>query len=55
MNSASQMRQLLTVEAEVPMQKLIPTLNYDGTPMTAEFVRQAVLKHLQPAKAQAAE
>ena len=54
-NRDAQMRQLLMVEAEVPQDKLIPTLNYDGTPMTADFVRQAVLKHLRPAKAQAAE
>jgi 2-oxoglutarate ferredoxin oxidoreductase subunit alpha len=54
-NRDAQMRQLLMVEAEVPQEKLIATLNYDGTPMTANFVRQAVLKQLQPAKAQAAE
>ncbi|MEZ5817681.1 MAG: 2-oxoacid:acceptor oxidoreductase subunit alpha [Hyphomicrobiaceae bacterium] len=54
-NRDAQMRQLLTVEAEVPQDKLIPTLNYDGTPMTAEFVRGAVLKQLRPAKAAAAE
>jgi len=54
-NRDAQMRQLLMVEAEVPQEKLIATLNYDGTPMTADFVRQAVLKQLQPAKAQAAE
>ena len=54
-NRDAQMRQLLMVEAEVPQEKLIATLNYDGTPMTAEFVRGAVLKKLRPAKAQAAE
>jgi 2-oxoglutarate ferredoxin oxidoreductase subunit alpha len=54
-NRDAQMRQLLMVEAEVPQEKLIATLNYDGTPMTAEFVRQSVLQQLQPAKAQAAE
>jgi hypothetical protein len=43
------------VEAGVPQEKLIPVLNYDGMPLTAEFVRRALLKHLQPAKAQAAE
>jgi hypothetical protein len=49
------MRQLLMVEAAVPQEKLIPALNYDGTPMTAAFVREVVLKLVQPAKAQAAE
>ena len=54
-NRDAQMRQLLVMEAEVPPEKLIATLNYDGTPMTADFVRKAVLKKLRPAKAQAAE
>ncbi|MGD9805674.1 MAG: 2-oxoacid:acceptor oxidoreductase subunit alpha [Hyphomicrobiaceae bacterium] len=54
-NRDAQMRQLLMAEAEVPMEKLIPALNYDGTPMTAEFIRQVVRGHLKPAKAEAAE
>ena len=35
----------------MPGAKLIPALNYDGMPLTAAFVRGAVLKRLQPAKA----
>ncbi|MFM9941707.1 MAG: 2-oxoacid:acceptor oxidoreductase subunit alpha [Hyphomicrobiaceae bacterium] len=54
-NRDAQMRQLLMVEAEVPGQKLIPALDYNGTPMTAEFVRQSVLKQMRPKKQQAAE
>jgi 2-oxoglutarate ferredoxin oxidoreductase subunit alpha len=54
-NRDAQMRQLLMVEAEVPAAKLIPALSYDGMPMTASFVRGAILRHLRPAKAQAAE
>ncbi len=54
-NRDAQMRQLLVMEAEVPPETLIATLNYDGTPLTADFVRKAVLKKLRPAKAQAAE
>ncbi len=54
-NRDAQMRHLLMVEADIPGDKLIATLNYDGTPMTAEFVRGAVLKQLRPAKAAAAE
>ena len=53
-NRDAQMRQLLMVEADVPGTKLIRALNYDGTPMTANFVQQIVLKHLRPAKSQAA-
>ncbi len=54
-NRDGQMRSLLMIEAEVPGEKLISVLNYDGTPMTAQFVRNAVLAHLRPAKKQAAE
>ncbi len=53
-NRDAQMRQLLMVEAEVPGTKLIPALNYDGTPMTAEFVRKTVLNQMQPAQSAAA-
>jgi 2-oxoglutarate ferredoxin oxidoreductase subunit alpha len=53
-NRDAQMRSLLMTEANVPGTKLIATLNYDGMPMTAAFVRGAVLKELHPAK-QAAE
>ena len=54
-NRDAQMRQLLIIEAQVPQEKLIAALSYDGMPTTAAFVRGAILKHLQPAKAQAAE
>jgi 2-oxoglutarate ferredoxin oxidoreductase subunit alpha len=54
-NRDAQMRSLLMVEANIPGEKLIPMLSYDGTPMTAAFVREAILNHLQPAKSQAAE
>ena len=54
-NRDAQMRQLLMVEANVPGDKLIATLSYDGMPTTAAFITGAVLKHLQPASAQAAE
>ena len=54
-NRDGQMRSLLMVEADVPGEKLISVLNYDGTPMTAHFVRSAILNQLRPAKKQAAE
>ena len=47
------MRSLLMTEIDVPGGKLIRTLSYDGMPMTASFVRGAVLKELRPAKAAA--
>jgi len=52
-NRDAQMRSLLMTEADVPGAKLIPALNYDGMPMTAAFVRGAVLKELRPAQAAA--
>ncbi len=52
-NRDAQMRGMLMVEANIPGDKLIATLNYDGTPMTAAFVRGAILKHLAPRKAAA--
>ena len=54
-NRDAQMRSLLMTEANVPGEKLIATLNYDGSPLTADFVRQALLKHIAPAKQAAAE
>ena len=54
-NRDAQMRSLLMTEADVPGTKLIATLSYDGMPTTAAFVRKAVLAHLQPEKAAAAE
>ena len=52
-NRDAQMRSLLITEANVPAGKLIPCLNYDGMPLTAEFVAGAVLRHLAPQKAAA--
>ncbi len=52
-NRDAQMRSLLMTEADVPGAKLIPALNYDGMPLTAEFVRGAIVTRLQPAQAAA--
>jgi 2-oxoglutarate ferredoxin oxidoreductase subunit alpha len=52
-NRDAQMRSLLMTEANIPGAKLIPALNYDGMPLTAAFVRGAVLQSLRPAKAAA--
>lgn len=54
-NRDAQMRTLLMVEAGIPGSKLIETLNYDGSPLTAAWVRDSILKHIAPAKAAAAE
>lgn len=42
-NRDAQMRHLLITEADVPAEKLVPVLNYDGLPLTAGFVMQTVL------------
>ena len=54
-NRDAQMRSLLMTEANVPGTKLLATLNYDGSPLTAEWVRSTILKHIAPAKQAAAE
>ncbi len=45
-NRDAQMRQLLIIEAEIAPEKLIPVTNWDGMPLTAAFVREAILKKL---------
>ena len=52
-NRDSQMRSLLIAEGGVPASKLIAANCYDGMPMTAAFVRGAVLRQLRPAQAAA--
>jgi 2-oxoglutarate ferredoxin oxidoreductase subunit alpha len=52
-NRDAQMRALLMTEADVSGHKLIPALSYDGMPMTAAFVRNAVLRELRPTQAAA--
>ena len=52
-NRDAQMRSLLMTEANIPGEKLIPALSYDGTPMTAAFVRGAVTREVRPAQAAA--
>ncbi|HXF55069.1 MAG TPA: 2-oxoacid:acceptor oxidoreductase subunit alpha [Hyphomicrobiaceae bacterium] len=54
-NRDAQMRSLLMVDGEVAGEKLVPALSYDGRPLTAAFVRRAILDAIAPAKADAAE
>ena len=49
-NRDAQMRTLLINELDAFPQKLIPVLNYDGFPITAETIRQEIMKRL-PASA----
>lgn len=41
-NRDAQMRTLLAMEGGIDARKLIPALNYDGMPLTAAFVRNAI-------------
>lgn len=53
-NRDAQMRSLLILEAGIAAEKLIPVLNYDGMPLTAEFLRKRLVK-AHPTAAVAAE
>ena len=50
-NRDGQMHALLVNELQVDPARLIKVLHYDGTPITARFVAQAIQKHLQGAQA----
>ncbi len=48
-NRDAQLRALLTVEGNLDPAKLIPVLHYDGTPITARFIKGAIGKRLDGA------
>lgn len=43
-NRDAQMRHLLIAETNISAMKLLPILNYDGMPLTAEFIRTAIFE-----------
>ncbi|HET9821009.1 MAG TPA: 2-oxoacid:acceptor oxidoreductase subunit alpha [Burkholderiaceae bacterium] len=45
-NRDAQMRTLLLNELNVDPAKLVPILHYDGTPITARFIHQAITRHV---------
>ncbi len=45
-NRDSQMRTLLATELNADPMTLIPVLHYDGTPITARFIVQAITRHV---------
>jgi 2-oxoglutarate ferredoxin oxidoreductase subunit alpha len=49
-NRDAQMRSLLMLEAGLDGQRLIPAVNFDGMPLTAEFVRGAIRSHIGPVR-----
>ncbi len=44
-NRDAQLRTLLMTENHIEGSKLIPVLHFDGTPITARFITQAIAKH----------
>jgi 2-oxoglutarate ferredoxin oxidoreductase subunit alpha len=46
-NRDAQMRHLLIAEAGIAAEKLVPVTNYDGMPLTADFVKKAILQTLE--------
>jgi 2-oxoglutarate ferredoxin oxidoreductase subunit alpha len=45
-NRDAQMRSLLVNELGIAPQRLVPVLHYDGTPITARFITQAITRHV---------
>ncbi|HUW53781.1 MAG TPA: 2-oxoacid:acceptor oxidoreductase subunit alpha [Rhodanobacter sp.] len=45
-NRDAQMRSLLVNELEVDPARLVPVLHYDGTPITARFITDAITQHV---------
>jgi 2-oxoglutarate/2-oxoacid ferredoxin oxidoreductase subunit alpha len=41
------MRTLLVNELEIDPARLVKVLHFDGTPITARFITNAILKHVQ--------
>jgi 2-oxoglutarate ferredoxin oxidoreductase subunit alpha len=45
-NRDAQLRSMMIMELETNPAKLIPVLNYDGMPITADSIKNQILKHL---------
>ena len=45
-NRDAQLRSLLMIELEIPAEKLIPVLHYNGMPIPSECVVQGIVRHL---------
>lgn len=50
-NRDAQMRTLLVMEAGIPPEKFVPVLNYDGMPLSADFVRGRIQAYIESDKA----
>lgn len=54
-NRDAQMRSLFMIELNINPDKLISVLNYDGMPITADFIQKQVMKNLMPQAAVSAQ
>jgi 2-oxoglutarate/2-oxoacid ferredoxin oxidoreductase subunit alpha len=48
-NRDGQMRSMLINELEIDPARLVRVLHYDGTPITARFIANAIRERVQPA------
>jgi 2-oxoglutarate ferredoxin oxidoreductase subunit alpha len=51
-NRDAQLRTMLVTEQEVDPARLVPILHYDGTPITARFITEAIAKRMPGANVQ---
>lgn len=51
-NRDAQLRTMLMTEQEIAPAKLVPILHFDGTPITARFITEAIAERLQGANVQ---
>lgn len=49
-NRDAQMRSMMMIELQTNPAKLIPVLNYDGMPITADAIKNQITNHLQQSK-----
>jgi len=49
-NRDAQLRSLIVNEFGIDPARLVPVLHYDGTPITARFIAEAIGKHMDAAK-----
>jgi 2-oxoglutarate ferredoxin oxidoreductase subunit alpha len=49
-NRDAQLRTMLVTEQEINPARLVPVLHFDGTPITARFITEAIAKGMAPAK-----
>jgi 2-oxoglutarate/2-oxoacid ferredoxin oxidoreductase subunit alpha len=53
-NRDAQMRSMLVNELDIDPAKLVKVLHYDGTPITARFITNAIRQNVEKANAPAA-